>query len=126
MTRRTFKISTIIIAIALALIVGWSITAGNAYIPVIAVFLALGVKYLVRKSTRDVIQDERTRHINEKASALTVQIFIPLAALAAIVLISLRQYFSPEMYAAGNTLAFFSCIVMLVHVALYSYFNRKS
>jgi uncharacterized membrane protein len=126
MTKRTFKIFTVAIAVALALIVSWSINAGNAYIPIIAVFVALGIKYLARKSTRDVLQDERTHRINEKASALTVQVCIPLAALAAIVLISLRSHISVEMYIAGNVMAYFSCIVMLVHVALYSYYNRKS
>ena len=125
MTKKTFKIGTMVIAIALAIIVSWSISTGNAYIPIIAVFVALGVKYLIRKSTRDVLYDERTRHINERASAVTIAICIPLAGVGAVILISLRSHISAEMYIAGNVLAYFTCIFMLVHQALGSYFSRK-
>jgi uncharacterized membrane protein len=125
MKRRTFRIWTLGIAIALAVVVGWSITAANAYIPIAAVFIALGIKYLVRRSTRDVLHDERTLHINAKASALTVQILIPLAGLGAVVLIALRRYIATEMYIAGNVLAYFSCIFLITYQALYSYYSRK-
>jgi uncharacterized membrane protein len=125
MTRRMFKIFTVVIATALAIVVSWSITTANAYIPIIAVFVALVVKYLARKSTRDILYDERTHHINEKASALTVQIFIPLAGLGAVVLIALRHYISTEMFIAGNVLAYFSCVFLIAHQALYSYYSRK-
>ena len=125
MTKRMFRICTLAIAIALAIIVGWSISIGNAYIPIIAVFVALGIKYLVRKSTKGVLYDERTRHINDRASAVTVAICIPLAGLGAVILISLRAYISSEMYIAGNVLAYFACIFMLVHQALGSYYSRR-
>jgi uncharacterized membrane protein len=126
MTGKTFKFATVLLTIALAIVVSVSIFSGNLYIPVIAVIVALIVRYILQRSTREVMRDERTRHVNERAAALTVQICVPLAAVVAVALLALRKNISPELFMAGNTLAYFSCFVLLVHSALYSYLNRRS
>jgi uncharacterized membrane protein len=125
MTRRALRISTAVISVVLALVVGWSITAGNFIVPIIAVVLAIGLSYLLRRGTKEVTRDERTTLLYEKAAGATIRFCVPLAAFVGIILFALRERLSIEMAATGYVLAYVACILLLVHLAFYSYYARK-
>jgi len=125
MTRNTLRISTAVTSVVLALVVGWSITAGNFVVPVVAVVLAVGLSYLLRRATRDVTRDERTALLYEKAAGATIRFCVPVAAFVGIILFALRQRVSAELVSAGYVLANVACVLMLVHLAFYSYYSRK-
>ncbi|MFH0768962.1 MAG: DUF2178 domain-containing protein [Chloroflexota bacterium] len=125
MTRKTLRISTAAISVALALIVSWPITAGNFVVPIVAVVLAAGLSYFLRRATKDVTQDERTTLLYEKAAGATIRFCVPLAAFVGIIIFALRERLSAEMVVAGYVLAYVACILLLVHLAFYSYYNRK-
>jgi uncharacterized membrane protein len=73
MTGKTLRISTAIVSVVLALVVGWSITAGNFIVPIVAVVLAIGLTYFLRRATKDVTRDERTTLLYEKAAGATIR-----------------------------------------------------
>jgi len=125
MTRKTLRILTAVISVVLALVVGWSITAGNFIVPIIAVVLAIGLSYLLRRATKDVTRDERTTLLYEKAAGATIRFCVPLAAFVGIILFVLRQRLSAELVSAGYVLAYVACVLLLVHLAFYSYYSRK-
>ncbi len=125
MTSKTLRTLTAIIAVVLALVVGWSIIAGNFFVPIIAVVLAIGLSYLLRRRTKEVTQDERTALLYEKAAGATIRFCVPLVALIGIILFELRECLSPEMEAAGYVLAYVACGLLIVHSAFYSYYSRK-
>jgi uncharacterized membrane protein len=125
MTRKTLRILTAVISVVLALVVGWSITAGNFVVPIVAVVLAIGLSYLLRRATKDVTRDERTTLLYEKAAGATIRFCVPLAACVGIILFALRQRLSVELVSAGYVLAYVACILLLVHLAFYSYYSRK-
>ena len=125
MTRKTLRILTAVISVGLALVVGWSITAGNFVVPIAAVALAIGLSYFLRRAARDVTRDERTVLLYEKAAGATVRLCIPLAAFVGIVLFALRERLSAELVSAGYVLAYVACVLLLVHLAFYSYYSRK-
>jgi uncharacterized membrane protein len=125
MTSKTLRTLTAIIAVVLALVVGWSIIAGNFFVPIIAVLLAIGLSYLLRRRTKEVTKDERTALLYEKAAGATIRFCVPLVALVGIILFALREHLSPEMEAAGYLLAYVACGLLLVHSAFYSYYSRK-
>ena len=60
MTAKTLRIATAAIAVVLAILVGWSIIAQNFIVPIIAIVLAIGFSYLLRRGTKEVTRDERT------------------------------------------------------------------
>ena len=97
MTSKTLRTLTTIIAVVLALVVGWSITAGNFFVPIIAVVLAIGLSYLLRRRTKEVTEDERTALLYERASGATIRFCVPLVAVVGIILFALREQLSPEM-----------------------------
>ena len=125
MTSKTLRTLTAIIAVVLALVVGWSIIAGNFFVPIIAVVLAIGLSYLLRRRTKEVTKDERTALLYEKAAGATIRVCVPLAAFLGIILFALRERLSAEMVAAGYVLAYVACVLLLVHLGFYSYYARK-
>ena len=125
MTRKTLRISTAVISVVLALVVGWSIITGNFVVPIVAVVLAIGLSYLLRRATKDVTRDERTTLLYEKAAGATIRFCVPVAAFIGIVLFALRERLSTELVSAGYVLAYVACVLLLVHLAFYSYYSRK-
>jgi uncharacterized membrane protein len=125
MTSKTLRTLTAIIAVVLALVVGWSIIAGNFFVPIIAVVLALGLSYLLRRRTKEVTNDERTALLYERAAGATIRFCVPLVAVIGIILFALRERLSPEMGAVGYVLAYVACGLLIVHSAFYSYYSRK-
>ena len=125
MISKTLRTLTTIIAVVLALVVGWSIIVGNFFVPIIAVVLAIGLSYLLRRRTKEVTQDERAALLYEKAAGATIRFCVPLVAFIGIILFAFRERFSPEMEAAGYVLAYVACGLLVVHSAFYSYYSRK-
>ena len=125
MTRKTLRISTAVISVILALVVGWSITAGNFVVPIVAVVLAIGLSYLLRRATKDVTRDERTTLLYEKAAGATIRFCVPVTAFVGVILFALRECLSAELVSAGYVLAYVACVLLLVHLAFYSYYGRK-
>ncbi len=125
MTAKTLRLWTAALAVALALVVSWSITANNFVVPIVAIILAIGVSYVLRRMTREVTKDERTALLYQKAALATIRVCVPVIALAGVVLFALRESLSPEMAAAGYVLAYVACGLLMVHSAFYSYYSRK-
>jgi uncharacterized membrane protein len=125
MTSKTLRTSIAVIAVVLALVVGWSIIAGNFYIPIIAVVLAIGLSYLLRRRTKEVTKDERTALLYERAAGATIRFCVPLVAVLGIILFVLRGRLSPEIDAASYVLAYVACGLLIVHSGFYSYYSRK-
>ncbi len=125
MTRKGLRRWTAVIAAVLAIVVGWSITANNFIVPLVAVVLAMGLTYVLRRRTKEVTKDERTALLYQKAAVATISICVPIMAVIGIVLFALRERLSPEMAAAGYVLAYAACGLLLVHSAFHSFFARK-
>jgi uncharacterized membrane protein len=125
MTAKTLQISTISIAVALAGVMVWAIITDNFIVPMVAVILAVGLSYLLRRKAKVVTRDERSTVLYEKAAGSTIKLCIPLAALAGIGILIFQERLSAELVTTGQILAYFACILMLVQLAFYAYYSRK-
>jgi uncharacterized membrane protein len=125
MTRKAFGISTAAIAVALAVVVAWSIVAGNFIVPLVAVVLATVLSYSLRRATKEVTADERTSVVYEKASGATIKVCVPAVGLAVVILLALKERLSADMVSVAYALAYTVCVLLLVHLAFYSYYSRK-
>ena len=87
---------------------------GSIYLVLLAILIVLveiPIVYIKRDSLKDmfqesdgkVVEDERTRFINEKASSMTLGIFIAVIMYVAIILLALRNSF-PEWTLPAYTL----------------------
>ncbi len=125
MTGKTLRTLTAVIAVVLALVVGWSIIAGNFFVPIIAVVLAIGLSYLLRRRTKEVTRDERTILLYEKAAGATIRICVPIAGVGAVIIIALQNHLPADMVSVAYTLAYTACVLLLVHSGFHSYYSRK-
>jgi uncharacterized membrane protein len=125
MTTKTIRSLTAAIAVILAIVVAWSMIAGNFFVPIIAIVLAIGLSYLLKRRTKEITKDERTMLLYEKAAGATIRFCIPLVTIIGIILFVLREQLSPEMATASYVLAYVACGFLIANSAFYSYYSRK-
>jgi len=125
MSAKTLRTWTAVIAVVLAAAIGWSITANNFIVPLVAVVLAMVVTYVLRRRTKEVTKDERTTLLYQKAAVATITVCVPIMAVVGIILFALRGRLSAEMAAAGYVLAYVACALLLAQSGFYSYYARK-
>jgi uncharacterized membrane protein len=125
MKGKTFRLLTAALSAILAIVVGSSIIAGNLFVPVVAIVIAIVIIYFLRRANKDVTRDERTLHLYEKASEATLKLCVPAAALVGLVLFALRERLSTEIVSTGYVLVYSACVLMLVQLAFYSFYSRK-
>ena len=125
MKGRSFRVSSALIAAALTVAIGWSIIARNFIVAILAVILAIGASYLLRRATREVTQDERTTLLYEKAAGSTMRLILPIIAVASLILLALQDRVSDDVTLVAYVLAYITCVMLLLHLGFYSYYNRK-
>ncbi len=126
MSAKTYENLMRVIALGLGMLIAFSIIAElPVYVPLVAVMLALVVTTLTRRLVREVMSDERNRRINEQATALTYRIFTIATAMIVLVAIMLRSSLPDWVFIAGQALAYALVALMLLHLAVTWYFEKK-
>lgn len=117
---KTWKLATVVL---LSFTVSFSITVRNFYIPVIATILASLILLQLRKHVKEIIADERDYEVGGKAALLTIRVFGWLAILPIFALYAFRDR-NPAYEPVGMTLAFSTCILMLLYVVIFRYYHK--
>ncbi len=126
MNKRQFRICRTIITMAVGASMGASVASGNAIIPLITAGAGIGLLYLCKRRTTEVIEDERTHRITERASRITLGVFAPSIAVLAAVVIALSKSALSGFEQAGLTLAYSACGLMVLYNIFYIYYEKKS
>ena len=117
---------TLVIGIALVALIAWSILAEmSAVIPILGFVVGLLLVRLCRHYTREIMEDERMRKINEKASSVSYRISTILMVGFAIVFIAMRQTLPYELEIAGVTLSYTACAIILLHLTFYYFYKSR-
>ena len=125
MNKRSYTILRILIVIAIGISVGWSVTAGNAIVPIPVVLIGTGLLYLMRSKVTDILEDERLNKIREKSSRITFQIFGISAVVAGAVMLALSKNIYPGLESIGFTLIYSVCALLILDSIAYAFFARK-
>jgi uncharacterized membrane protein len=88
--------------------------------------VALIIANVARRFVKEIMNDERSRRIDEQASALTYRIFTVATAAVVLVGMMLRGNLPSWAGAAAETMAYAVCGLMLLHWAVSGYYGRKS
>ncbi|MDI6884870.1 MAG: DUF2178 domain-containing protein [archaeon] len=126
MNSKQFRLCGIIIAVALGALIGWSISVGNAILPVAAFIVGAALLYVCKSRVTEVLEDERVYKISEKASYIVLRVFVLSSALIGTVLIALSKNGFAEFSLVGITLAGSACALLVLHLVFYRYYTRKS
>ncbi len=121
MNRKQFALYGMMITAAMGATIGWSISIGNAVLPVATVILGMVLLYLGKTRVTEVLEDERIHRISEKASRRTLQIFGISIAIIGVVLVALKEFTE-----IGFTLAYSTIALLFLYSIFYRYYSIKT
>jgi uncharacterized membrane protein len=125
MSYKTFRMWQAIIGAGIGATTGASVAAGVWIIPIPVIFIGLIAVIFLRRKVKEIIADERTYTIVQKASRLTLQIAIMGMAAIGIVLLSVSHGESPALTQTGCALEYAACALMIINTLAYNYYSRK-
>jgi uncharacterized membrane protein len=125
MTYKTYRLWKLLVVIIVGVLVGWAVPQGNAYIPIPAAVVAMVVLLVVRRGVKEVVIDERTYSIANRASRAAFQAGVLLMVLAGATLVALGYNDYPELETPGFTLIYSATGLLLIYLIGYAYFGRK-
>jgi uncharacterized membrane protein len=126
MSAKTYETLMRVIALGLGMLIAFSIIAElPLYVPLVVLMPALVAASLIRRGVKEVMSDERNQRINEQATALTYRIFTVATAMIVLVAIMLRSSLPDWVFIAGQALAYTLCALMLLHLTVTRYYEKK-
>lgn len=121
---KNYQILRIIVAIFVGVVVGLSVTQGTILPAVLAIVIGAMISYIYKKSTDEILEDERITKVSEKASRVAMVLFSISIALVGLFLITLRSEY-PDFTQAGFTLSYAAVALLTLYYIFYGYYNKK-
>ena len=126
MKAKTYRNLMKVVAILVAAFIAVSIVREfPLYVPVISIVVSLLISNICRRFVKETMTDERSKRIDEKATAVTYRIYTVVTALFVLGVMMVRSRLPSWVGIAGETLAYSLCVLMLVHLFSYSYYARR-
>jgi uncharacterized membrane protein len=121
---KNYQILRIIVAIFVATVVGLSVIIGTILPAVLAIVIGAMISYIYKKSTNEILEDERIAKVSEKASRMAIVLFSISIAFIGMFLIMLRNEYS-DFTQAGFTLSYAAVALLMLYYIFYGYYNKK-
>lgn len=123
MTLKQYQVVKITFVVFLAVIFSQLIDGKNYLLPIGVMIAGSLIMMLLRRRVNGVVADERDYATGGKAALLAMQIYGWLAASSMFVFYGLKDT-NPAFEPIGMTLAFSTCLLMLIYSAIFRYYNR--
>ncbi len=125
MNAMTQKIITMVIVAVTGALIAIGINLGIPYLPVVTLMTGtLAIQYMRRK-TREVLYDERTTIINQKASAAAIAAFTLGVTVIGWLMMTVGDTIDPAYKGLGYTLAFLGCGLLLLRMIFQYYYSWR-
>jgi uncharacterized membrane protein len=125
MSYKTYRIIQAFNGMVLGAIMAVSISLGNWIMPLAAIIISISILTVLRRRVKEIVTDERTYAIAEKASRLTLQIVAIGMALVGVILLAISHDSSSTMGQTGLALCFATCGLLIINYLAYYYYSRK-
>jgi uncharacterized membrane protein len=116
---RALIMAAVIIAVAVA------IATDTPVIALAAVVAAVAVAFLLERSNKKIVRDERISQISGKSSFVTFNIMLILAGFSSLVTALFRSQLPENVVFAGSIMGYSVCIALLLYMCFYIYLSRK-
>ena len=120
-----FRIYKAIIAGGLVIAVAIAIVTDTAIIALAAVVVAIVLAFILERSNKEIVRDERISQISGKAASVSFNIMLILAAIASLGTALFRSQLPENVVFLGAIMGYFICAALLLHMCFYAYFSRK-
>ena len=121
---KNYQILRIIVAIFVGTVVALSATIGTFLPAILAIVIGAMISYIYKKSTDEILEDERITKVSEKASRIAIVVFSVSIAFIGMFLIILRNEY-PDYTQAGFTLSYAAVALLMLYYIFYGYYNKK-
>ena len=119
-----YQILRIVVAIFVATVVGLSAIFGTFLPAILAVVIGAMISYIYKKSTLEILEDERIVKVSEKASKIAMVVFSISIAFMGMFLIILRDDY-PDLTQAGFTLSYAAVALLGLYYIFYWYYEKR-
>lgn len=123
MTLKNYKLIKLGFVFVLAIIFSQAIVLKNYIIPIAVMIASSLILMWLRRQVKGVIADERDYATGGRSALLAIQIYAWIASVSMLVLYALRDI-NPAYEPIALTLAFSTCILMLLYSFIFRYFNN--
>lgn len=123
MNTRSYWLCTLVVGIIAVAVLGWAIRSGEPAVAVVTLVLATGALYLCRTRVHEVLEDERSRRIDERAAKRALEAFTFTGIICAVFLYALS---TPEtdLTGEGLTLGLAVTALLLLYAGFQTYYSR--
>jgi uncharacterized membrane protein len=125
MSYKTFRMWQGIMGMVIGGVTGLSVALGVWIVPIPVIFVGLIIITILRRRVKEVIADERTYAVAEKAARLTFQIAVIGLAAIGIVLLVVSHGTSHELTQTGFAFEYAACALLVINALAYNYYSRK-
>ena len=119
---RTFKA---LIAVGVGIAVAIAIITDTAIIALVAVIAAIVLAFILERSNKDIVRDERISQISGKAASASFNTMLILAAIASLGIALFRNQLPENVVFFGTIMGYVICAALILHICFYAYFSRK-
>ena len=120
-----FRIYKAIIAGGLGIAVAIAIGTDTAIIALAAVVVAIVLAFILERSNKEIVRDERISQISGKAASASFNSVLILAAVASLGTALFRSQLPENVVFVGAIMGYFICVALIMHMCFYAYFSRK-
>ena len=103
----------------------WAVSFGDLIILVASIITGMAFTIILSRKDESIRTDERIQLINEKASTLTLKIFVLGTTLLGFILLAFGNIGYAELSSLGFTLIYSACGLMILNMILGIYYRRK-
>ena len=121
----TFRKWQAIMGMIIGGVTGASVVMGNYIVPVFTIIVCILIMMALRRRVKEIVNDERTYAIAEKAARLTLQIVTIGMAIVGAILLLISRGNSSTMTQAGFALEYATCALLIINYVVYHYYSKK-
>ncbi|MCX6006768.1 MAG: DUF2178 domain-containing protein [Chloroflexi bacterium] len=120
-----FRIYKAIIAGGLVIAVAIAIATNTAIIALAAVVAAIALAFILERSNKEIVRDERISQISGKAASASLNSMLILAAVASLGIALFRSQLPENVVFFGAIMGYVICAALILNICFYAYFSRK-
>jgi uncharacterized membrane protein len=124
MSYKTFRIIELVIIVLLVILITLAVSDGIAWIPVPAAVITVTALYFLRRRIKEVVNDERTETIGNKAARFTFFAGTLIMAFGGATLGALSNHY-PDIQPYANALVFTSGMLMVIYIFASFFYSGK-
>jgi len=126
MNEKKYRFAVSAVTVLTAAGVGAGVILHNYLIPLFTLAISVLLVIILKRHIKElVMEDERIKQISASSARAAVTVFSNLAAVTGIALLAFFGKGNPVISAAGYTLCFSVCFILVVDLAVYFYLDKK-